>query len=92
MNRSSVSRKDSNPERFVSSVPNRSVSSNSKFGSRLCINNPDRNPERFVSSSGRGRNNARRNNNPGLNRKNRIEAGTINRIESSMTGKRGMYK
>ena len=68
MNRSSVSRKDRNPERFVSSVPNRSISSNSKFGSRLCINNPDR------------------------NRGNRIEAGTINRIESSMTGKRGMYK
>ncbi|MFA5285963.1 MAG: hypothetical protein WC347_10245, partial [Smithellaceae bacterium] len=59
---------DRNPEKFVSSVPNRSISSNSKFGSRLCINNPDR------------------------NRGNRIEAGTINRIESSMTGKRGMYK
>jgi hypothetical protein len=28
-------------------------------------------------------------NNPDRNRGNRIEAGTINRIESSMTGKRG---
>lgn len=88
VNRHSVSRKDSNQDRFMSSDHSRTNANNKMFGSRHNVSSQGRSPGRFVSSVLHG-SNAMRSSNPDLNRGNRIKAGTINRIESSMTGKRG---